>query len=89
MIRVYIIISGYVHGVFFRAHIQKLACSLNITGWVKNIPGKVEAVFEGKKTKIDKMLQFCKKGPSGAVVKNVEINYEKYVGEFLSFEIKY
>lgn len=39
---------GQVQGVNFRRNFTKLAKSLNLTGWVKNLPdGSVEAHIEG------------------------------------------
>ena len=50
--RVYII--GGVQGVGFRYWTRGEALKLGLTGWVRNLPnGKVEAVFEGPKEKIE------------------------------------
>ncbi|MFH0837479.1 MAG: acylphosphatase [Candidatus Aenigmatarchaeota archaeon] len=38
---------------------------------------RVEAVFEGTKTAIDKMIDLCKKGPRGSVVKQINVIDEK------------
>jgi acylphosphatase len=57
---------------------------------VKNCPdGSVEAVFEGDIDKIDQIVEWCKKGPPGAVVRNVETIWEQATGEYDSFSIKY
>ncbi|MEM3507219.1 MAG: acylphosphatase, partial [Candidatus Bathyarchaeia archaeon] len=59
-------------------------------GWVRNLPdGRVEAVFEGEKEKVDKIIEFCRHGPPDAMVKNVEIIWEEWKGEFKDFRIKY
>ena len=34
--RAHLIIHGRVQGVFYRAHAQKIAKKLNLTGWAKN-----------------------------------------------------
>ena len=78
---VHVIISGNVQGVGFRQYIKYKAKELNIKGWVKNIPfisqgksiGNVEAIFTGKAKDVDKMIQFCKKGPVVARVEKVEV----------------
>ena len=87
--RAHVIVSGIVHGVFFRANTKEKADSLGLNGWVRNTPeGKVEAVFEGDKDKIEEVLNFCKTGPSGAVVKDVDVRWEEPKGE-TGFEIRY
>ncbi|MEA3329062.1 MAG: acylphosphatase [Candidatus Omnitrophota bacterium] len=88
-VRTHLLISGLVQGVFFRAKTRYQARALGLTGWVRNRwDGKVEAIFEGEKTKVDQIVNWCRRGPAGAVVKNVEVSREDYSGEFDSFSIK-
>ena len=51
--------------------------------------GKVEAVFEGEKSDVDELVDFCRKGPQGAIVKKVEVLWEGFKEEFKYFEICY
>ncbi|MFA5074087.1 MAG: acylphosphatase [Nitrospirota bacterium] len=89
-IRVSVIIHGYVQGVAFRANTQSMANRLQVKGWVKNnADGTVHAVFEGEKQAVDNMLAWCRRGPIGAQVHNVEIVPQSYTGEFKDFEISY
>mgnify|MGYP001571635153 CR=1 FL=1 len=81
MRRVKVLIKGKVHGVFFRAHIEQKAKSLRITGYVKNVPEGIEAVFEGSDEKVKDMLEFCAIGPKEAKVTCIEIQEEPYQGE--------
>jgi acylphosphatase len=88
--RLHIVIEGIVQGVFFRAGTKGKSCKLGLTGWVKNCSdGRVEAVFEGDIDKIDQIVEWCKKGPPGAVVRNVETIWEQATGEYDSFSIKH
>ncbi|MEM3401792.1 MAG: acylphosphatase [Candidatus Hadarchaeales archaeon] len=88
--RAHVYVSGEVTGVFFRAHVKELAERLGVSGWVRNTPdGRVEAVFEGEKEKVEEMIKFCRRGPPAAVVSNVEVKMEKYTGEFSGFKIRY
>lgn len=88
-VRVHIFVSGRVQGVFFRHNTKKKALELGLTGWVKNLPdGRVEAVFEGERDKIDKILEWAKKGPFLAKVEKLDVKEEDYKGEFDDFEIK-
>ena len=64
MKRVRVIVSGRVQGVFFRAATRMAATNLNLTGWVRNMDDdRVEAVFEGEDSDMEKMIAWCKKGP--------------------------
>lgn len=89
-IRAHVYVSGRVQGVFFRSETQDIAMRYEVTGWVRNLPdGRVEAVFEGEKEKVDKLVEFCRRGPLGAGVANVEVSWETYTSEFQNFKIRY
>ena len=89
-VRAHLIISGRVQGVFFRYTMEQVASKLNVTGWAKNrFDGKVEAVLEGDKENVEKVIEWSHNGPAGAVVENVEISWEKHIGEFNNFSIEY
>jgi len=88
MLRIHVFISGMVQGVSFRSTTIKIAKSLGIKGWVRNLPdGRVEIIAEGKKDKIDVLIEFLKKGPPAAKVDNVDVKIEDYKGEFKDFNI--
>ncbi len=88
--RVHLIIRGIVQGVFFRASTREMAVRLGLKGWVRNLPdGNVEAVFEGPADKLQQAVQWCRKGPPGARVTNVEEKWSAWTGEFDGFEIRY
>lgn len=86
----HVFISGLVQGVFFRWNTKKMADKLKLSGWVRNLSdGRVEAIFEGDKESIEKMIEWCKKGPPEAIVEKVEIIWEEYKGEYKGFKIVY
>jgi acylphosphatase len=88
--RAHVFVEGRVQGVFFRANTCDRAEALGLTGWVKNTrDGRVEAVFEGPREDVEKIVQWCRKGPPGAVVTHVEVSWEEPKGEFRDFSIKY
>jgi acylphosphatase len=88
--RAHVLVYGRVQGVFFRQNTQKLAQKLGLAGWVKNREdGGVEAVFEGEKEKVEKMIEWMKKGPPLARVEKVNVFWEEFKGEFKNFEIRY
>lgn len=89
-VRAHVTINGRVQGIFFRAYTQEHASRWGVTGWVRNRrDGKVEVVFEGEENKVKKMIDWCRKGPPGAHVTDVEVEWEEPSGEFTSFEVKY
>lgn len=88
-IRNHVFVSGWVQGVFFRASIREKAKQLEITGWVKNLAdGRVEAVLEGEKEAIEKMVKWLKVGPPLARVDRVEIEHQPFQNHFQNFKIK-
>ncbi|MFO8084841.1 MAG: acylphosphatase [Desulfobacterales bacterium] len=89
-VRAHAIISGKVQGVFFRMKTQKTAQNHGVSGWVKNKRnGTVEAVFEGEKNSVDSVIQWCKNGPAGSKVDDIDLEWEPYSGEFTEFSIRY
>ena len=87
-VRARILITGLVQGVFFRREMTDLARRLGVTGWVRNLQdGRVEAVAEGEKARLDELIRFCHTGPLGAVVRNVDVEWSEYLGEFRGFRI--
>lgn len=88
--RAHIFVSGRVQGVFYRAFAEEVAYSLGLSGWARNIPdGRVEAVFEGEKSAIEKAVGMCRKGPPSSRVEDVEVRWEDHRGEFGSFTIRF
>lgn len=88
--RLHIYISGYVQGVFYRSTAKRVAESLSLTGWVRNLSdGRVEVIAEGEEENLARFVEWCKRGPIGAEVEFVEVNREEYRGEFKNFEIRY
>lgn len=88
--RAHVYISGRVQGVFFRSEIQDEASRQGVNGWVRNrSDGRVEAVFEGEKDRVDRLVEFSRHGPRGARVSGIEVFWEEYKGEFQGFRIRY
>jgi acylphosphatase len=88
--RVRVKISGRVQGVYFRASALQQAQKLGLTGWVMNCSdGSVEALAEGARAKLDELIAWCRLGPSGARVTNVDIKWESPEHGFRGFTIKH
>jgi acylphosphatase len=89
-VRKHVLIDGMVQGVFFRSDTVEMARSLGLCGWVKNTAdGRVEAVFEGEESAVERMVKWCHRGPASASVGGVDVASEKYTGEFDTFYVEY
>lgn len=88
-VRAHVLVSGRVQGVFFRVETLHEARKRNVVGWVRNShDNRVEAIFEGQKEAVEKMIEFCRKGPAGAKVTDVAVQWQTYTGEFKDFKIQ-
>jgi acylphosphatase len=88
MIRRRVTVHGLVQGVFFRDTVRRRARAANIAGWVRNNwDGTVETVFEGEPEDVERLVDFCRKGPRGAQVEHVDVAAEDPVG-LAGFEIR-
>lgn len=77
MTRRRVVIHGLVQGVFFRDAVRRRAQSADVSGWVRNNPdGTVEAVFEGDEGAVERLVEFCRRGPRGAHVTSVNVTEE-------------
>ena len=86
--RAHILVNGHVQGVFFRKSVMDLARTLGVTGWVRNLrDGRVEAMAEGEKAKLEQLVEFCHAGPPGARVRDVGVEWSDFRGEFQGFRI--
>ena len=88
--RAHAYVRGRVQGVFFRNSVAYLAGNLGVTGWVRNLSdGRVEVLLEGEKEKVEKVVEFCRRGPPGAYVQDLDVKWQEWRGEFSIFSIIY
>ena len=88
--RVHLLIRGRVQGVYFRQSMMETAEKNNVLGWVQNLSdNRVEAMLEGNDSNVDAVIEWAHFGPAGAVVDELKITEENYIGEFSDFEIRY
>ncbi|MFQ6011002.1 MAG: acylphosphatase [Nitrososphaerales archaeon] len=86
--RVRLTISGKVQGVFFRASLRDQARELGVSGWVRNTSdGNVEALIEGEPRELDRIINWSRIGPPGAVVDKVREQEESIGLDMSSFDI--
>ena len=81
--------SGRVQGVWFRGSMEQAALCEGVTGWVENLPdGRVAAVVEGEPAAVSRMIEWCRHGPSGARVDEVDVADEPPQGT-TGFRVRY
>lgn len=67
--RIHVKITGRVQGVGYRAWAVRQACSLGLSGFVRNRHDRsVELVADGSEVAINALLVLCQKGPLWARV---------------------
>lgn len=84
-------IHGVVQGVWYRGSTRDQANRLGgLTGWVRNrVDGSVELVAEGPEETLQRLLAWCRKGPPGASVDEIQTTWLEPRGEFSLFRVRY
>ena len=76
LMSVHLVVSGRVQGVWFRAGTREQALQRGLCGWVKNCSnGTVEIHAEGEKEALEHFIDWCRKGPPGALVTALDIEW--------------
>jgi len=71
-----VVVSGRVQGVFFRASTRDVAVRWGVCGYVRNLPdGRVEAVLQGDRGAVEKVVAFMREGPPGSCVEETDIEW--------------
>jgi len=90
MRRAEILVVGHVQGVLFRYYTEMKAEELGLGGTVRNLrDGGVQIICEGAGEAIEKLIEWCKRGPERAIVKRVDVTWKEYTDEFRYFRILY
>ena len=67
-------VTGRVQGVWFRESCRQVAARLGVAGTARNrADGSVEVVVEGRPTEVQALVAWCREGPPGADVTDVEV----------------
>ena len=76
------LVSGDVQGVGFRWACRNEAIARGVSGFVRNLPdGRVEAAFEGPAPAVERVITWCRKGPSWGRVESVDVVEEPPTGD--------
>jgi acylphosphatase len=85
-----VVVSGRVQGVFFRASTCDVASRCGVRGYVRNLPGRqVEAVLQGERSAVEKVIAFLREGPPGAVVTDIAVDWRDPVEPYEGFHVRY
>jgi len=80
--------SGWVQGVGFRFTAERVAASLGLKGWVKNLrDGRVEIVCEGKEGALKEFLEKIS-ATFKTYVRDIDARWGDATGEFDGFDIR-
>jgi len=77
VIRRRVVVEGRVQGVFFRDSCRHEAAAAGLAGWARNLhDGRVEVVAEGAADAVERLVAWCRRGPSRAVVTAARVSEE-------------
>lgn len=69
-----LIVSGRVHGVFYRASVRDEAERLGVNGYVRNLPDEtVEVIASGDPETVERFIAFCRENPGASHVDEVKV----------------
>jgi len=81
-VRARLVVRGLVQGVWYRGSLQHEARRRGVGGWVRNrADGTVEAEVEGERDDVDALIAWARRGPRGARVEDVSIEWTQPRGE--------
>jgi acylphosphatase len=74
---VHVFVSGDLDGVDFTQAVADKAIEQGVTGWVRKLSdGRIEAVLEGPRDEVYRVVGLCRAGPNGARVAGVQVDRE-------------
>lgn len=84
----HVIFYGKVQGVYFRSNTQFKARELGLVGSVRNLEdGRVEAIIQGPKERIDELIDWCINSIPLARVIRKDVQYMDSCEEYRDFSI--
>jgi acylphosphatase len=86
--RLELVITGRVQGVFFRQSALEQATLLGLRGYVRNQDdGSVGSIAEGPRAALEAYWIWCQRGPRGARVAAVSVQWATATHEYPAFRI--
>jgi acylphosphatase len=75
--------------VWYRASTERQARALGLAGWVRNRPdGSVEALAEGPRDAVERLVAWCQEGPPAAQVTSVDVSWDEARGDLMPFGVR-
>lgn len=88
--QIHVFVSGRVQGVFYRASAQIHAQKLGLSGFARNLPdGRVEIVAQGDSHTLEKLVDWCRHGPTDAQVSDIQLTEEQIMAPIAGFDIRH
>jgi acylphosphatase len=82
-------IVGLVQGVGYRASFEARARALLLCGWVRNrLDGSVEAVVHGDPEAVERIIEWSRRGPPAAQVRDVVVTETADASAGDAFEVR-
>ncbi len=86
--RVHVFVQGTLDTQAFKDAVAEKANEQGVTGWVKALgDGRIEAVLEGPRDEVYRVVGLCRSGPNGAQVSGVQVDREPPKNE-KAFKVK-
>ncbi len=91
VVSLHAIVTGRVQGVNFRDFVYGRAISLGLTGYVRNLPDmrSVEVVAEGQRERLERLVEHLRRGPRGARVHSVDMQWGEASGQYTRFRVTF
>jgi acylphosphatase len=84
------VVTGRVQGVGFRYSTIRQARALGLGGTVANrYDGSVEVQAEGPRSSLERLVDWLKRGPPGAHVRELQVEWLPWSGRFRDFEVEF
>ena len=75
--RVHVFVNGDLPAEEFLTAVAAKAEEQGVAGWVRSLrDGRIEAVLEGPRDEVYRVVGLCRAGPSGATVSGVQVDRE-------------
>lgn len=85
----HVVVTGKVQGVFFRASTRQVAADCGVCGYVRNLPDRsVEAVLQGERGEVEKVIEFMGEGPPGALVTGIRVDWREPSADYRGFDVR-
>ncbi len=83
------VVRGHVQGVGFRWFVEREACLLQITGWVRNnADSTVEVLAQGTRDQLAGLYSRLREGPRASRVDNVDVSDVEPTPGLTSFQVR-